>query len=262
MGRFFPYADLTDIVRNMKHAGQRELQRDVHLPRGRRHRVRARRSRARCAPAAIALERGRSSRSTSRARSPRTDARARSASSGSSRAPRSTASPRCAASTTTRRVWAWNKVLVFNLGFDAKGQEGVHWAYYPSRETVVLPGRLVRQHLRHRPPEPLRRARVSRGTRPSTSAAMRERVLARPRARGGRRPASASWPSTRWSSTRPTCTSPSGRSPSTSASGRAPRGARRLVARPLRRLDLLRHRGQHRRGARRSWRAGQSPSCT
>jgi len=35
-----------------------------------------------------------------------------------------------------RSVWAWNKVLIFNLGFDAKGQLGVHWAYYPSRETV------------------------------------------------------------------------------------------------------------------------------
>jgi hypothetical protein len=26
-------------------------------------------------------------------------------------------------------------VLVYNFGFDAKGQSGVHWAYYPSRET-------------------------------------------------------------------------------------------------------------------------------
>jgi protoporphyrinogen oxidase len=34
------------------------------------------------------------------------------------------------------RVWAWNKVLVFNLGFDGKGQRDVHWTYYPSRDTV------------------------------------------------------------------------------------------------------------------------------
>ena len=33
-------------------------------------------------------------------------------------------------------TWAWNKVLIFNLGFDAKGQRGVHWVYYPSRETT------------------------------------------------------------------------------------------------------------------------------
>ncbi|MDB4974512.1 MAG: hypothetical protein JWN48_2853 [Myxococcaceae bacterium] len=30
-------------------------------------------------------------------------------------------------------VWSWNKVLVFNLGFDKKGPEGVHWIYYPDR---------------------------------------------------------------------------------------------------------------------------------
>jgi hypothetical protein len=33
-------------------------------------------------------------------------------------------------------TWAWNKVLIFNLGFNAKGQRNVHWVYYPSRETV------------------------------------------------------------------------------------------------------------------------------
>jgi protoporphyrinogen oxidase len=33
-------------------------------------------------------------------------------------------------------TWGYNKVLVFNLGFDAKGQRGVHWVYYPSRETA------------------------------------------------------------------------------------------------------------------------------
>ena len=31
-------------------------------------------------------------------------------------------------------VFSYNKVLVFNLGFDRKGPEGVHWMYYPSRE--------------------------------------------------------------------------------------------------------------------------------
>jgi protoporphyrinogen oxidase len=32
-------------------------------------------------------------------------------------------------------TWAYNKVLVFNLGFDRKGKTGVHWAYYPSKRT-------------------------------------------------------------------------------------------------------------------------------
>jgi protoporphyrinogen oxidase len=30
-------------------------------------------------------------------------------------------------------TWSWNKVLVFNLGFDRKGAEGVHWMYFPER---------------------------------------------------------------------------------------------------------------------------------
>ena len=31
-------------------------------------------------------------------------------------------------------VFTWNKVLVFNLGFDRKGPSGCHWIYYPDRE--------------------------------------------------------------------------------------------------------------------------------
>jgi protoporphyrinogen oxidase len=33
-----------------------------------------------------------------------------------------------------RSVYSQNKVLVFNLGFDAKGPAGIHWIYYPQRE--------------------------------------------------------------------------------------------------------------------------------
>ncbi len=32
-------------------------------------------------------------------------------------------------------VFSWNKVLVFNLGFDRKGPRDVHWTYYPDRAT-------------------------------------------------------------------------------------------------------------------------------
>lgn len=31
-------------------------------------------------------------------------------------------------------AFTWNKVLVFNLGFDRKGLSGVHWMYFPQRE--------------------------------------------------------------------------------------------------------------------------------
>jgi len=30
-------------------------------------------------------------------------------------------------------AFTWNKVLVFNLGFDKKGPRGAHWIYYPDR---------------------------------------------------------------------------------------------------------------------------------
>jgi hypothetical protein len=30
-------------------------------------------------------------------------------------------------------VFGWNKVLVFNLGFDRKGARDVHWMYFPDR---------------------------------------------------------------------------------------------------------------------------------
>jgi protoporphyrinogen oxidase len=33
-----------------------------------------------------------------------------------------------------RALYSHNKVLIFNLGFDAKGPRGVHWIYYPERE--------------------------------------------------------------------------------------------------------------------------------
>jgi protoporphyrinogen oxidase len=31
-------------------------------------------------------------------------------------------------------IYTYNKVLVFNLGFDRKGPSGLHWVYYPERE--------------------------------------------------------------------------------------------------------------------------------
>ena len=45
--------------------------------------------------------------------------------------------PRLLASTGVahdRAAFGWNQVLVFNLGFDRKGPEGVHWAYFPQRD--------------------------------------------------------------------------------------------------------------------------------
>ncbi len=33
-----------------------------------------------------------------------------------------------------KNVYSWNKVLVFNLGFSAKGKRDVHWMYFPSKD--------------------------------------------------------------------------------------------------------------------------------
>ncbi len=33
-------------------------------------------------------------------------------------------------------VWSWNKVLVYNLGFDRKGPRAPHWIYYPDPQCV------------------------------------------------------------------------------------------------------------------------------
>jgi protoporphyrinogen oxidase len=32
-------------------------------------------------------------------------------------------------------IYTWNKVLVFNLGFDRKGPRDVHWVYFPTSAT-------------------------------------------------------------------------------------------------------------------------------
>ncbi|MHC4396597.1 MAG: protoporphyrinogen/coproporphyrinogen oxidase [Planctomycetota bacterium] len=33
-----------------------------------------------------------------------------------------------------KETLSWNKVLVFNLGFNAKGPKGIHWIYFPEKE--------------------------------------------------------------------------------------------------------------------------------
>jgi protoporphyrinogen oxidase len=33
-------------------------------------------------------------------------------------------------------IFSWNKVLVFNLGFDSKGDKDAHWVYFPDRDCV------------------------------------------------------------------------------------------------------------------------------
>ena len=133
MGRFFPQADLTDIVRNMKRPDNASYNATFTYPAGGAiEYVNAIASAVR--PASIALSEPLVSIDLAHriARTPR----------------REIAYKRVVSSVPFNRllalagvdhdpgVFTWNKVLVFNLGFDRKGQRDVHWLYVPSPEIV------------------------------------------------------------------------------------------------------------------------------
>lgn len=133
MGRFFPHADLTDIVRNMKVADNATYNAKFTYPEGGAiEYVNAIASAVR--PGGIALSEslvsidlGRRIATTSR---------------------REIQFERLVSSVPFNRLlgfarvehdssaYSWNKVLVFNLGFDRKGQRDVHWLYFPDREVT------------------------------------------------------------------------------------------------------------------------------
>jgi protoporphyrinogen oxidase len=133
MGRFFPYADLVDIVRNMKAPDNASYNATFTYPEGGAiEYVKALASAVR--PEAIALEEPLVAVDVDRkiARTPRREIRFERLISSApfNRFVALTGLPHDASSFT------WNKVLVFNLGFDRKGPPGVHWMYYPARDRV------------------------------------------------------------------------------------------------------------------------------
>jgi protoporphyrinogen oxidase len=133
MGRFFPYADLTDIVRNMKLPDNRSYNATFIYPEGGAIEfVRALESAVR--PGTIALNEGLVSVDLQR-KVARTTRREIQFERMVSSAPFNRFATMCALDHDPA-TWAYSKVLIFNLGFDAKGQRGVHWVYYPSRETA------------------------------------------------------------------------------------------------------------------------------
>jgi protoporphyrinogen oxidase len=133
MGRFFPHADLVDIVRNMKVADNASYNATFTYPEGGAiEYIKALASALR--PGTIALEEPLVGLDLARkiARTPR----------------REIAFERLVSSMPFNRLVAlaglthdpslftWNKVLVFNLGFDRKGPRAPHWVYYPDRQRV------------------------------------------------------------------------------------------------------------------------------
>ena len=133
MGRFFPHADLTDIVRNMRAPDNASYNASFTYPRGGAiEYVKALASAV--SPGAIAFDeelvgidlRERVARTTKR----------------EIRFERLVSSApfdklvKLAGLAHDERAFTWNKVLVLNLGFDKKGERGVHWTYYPDRARV------------------------------------------------------------------------------------------------------------------------------
>ncbi len=131
MGRFFPHADLTDIIRNMKVANNATYNATFTYPSGGAiEYVKALASAVR--RDGIALDEPLESVDLER-RIARTTMREIQYERLISSAP----FPRLLGITHLPHdptVFSWNKVLVFNLGFDKKGRRDVHWVYYPARE--------------------------------------------------------------------------------------------------------------------------------
>jgi len=133
MGRFFPHANLTDIVRNMKDAQNASYNATFTYPEGGAiEYVKALASAVR--PEGIRLGEGLVSVDLAR-KVAKTTRRELAFERLVSSVPFDRFAALCGVDHDAS-AWAYNKVLVFNLGFDRKGQKNVHWCYYPSRDTV------------------------------------------------------------------------------------------------------------------------------
>jgi protoporphyrinogen oxidase len=130
MGRFFPHADLTDIVRNMRVADNASYNASFTYPRGGAIQyVKALASAVK--PGGIALEEALVGLDLRR-RVAKTNKREIRFERLVSSAPFHKLAS-LAGLAHDPAVFTWNKVLVFNLGFDRKGPKGVHWTYFPDR---------------------------------------------------------------------------------------------------------------------------------
>ncbi|HXN30672.1 MAG TPA: FAD-dependent oxidoreductase [Polyangiaceae bacterium] len=133
MGRFFPYADLTDVVRNMKRPDNTSYNATFTYPEGGAiEYVKALAGELR--PGGVALEEALVSVDLDRGVA-RTTRRSLAFRRLVSSAPFDRFSSICGLDH-DRNTWVYSKVLIFNLGFDRKGDRGVHWVYFPARETT------------------------------------------------------------------------------------------------------------------------------
>jgi protoporphyrinogen oxidase len=130
MGRFFPHADLDEVVRNMRTPDNSSYNSTFSYPAGGAiEYVKALASEVR--PGGISLDEPLVAIDLAR-RIARTTKREIQYEHLVSSSP----FPKLVKMTGLEHdeaAFTWNKVLVFNLGFDRKGPRGVHWIYYPNR---------------------------------------------------------------------------------------------------------------------------------
>jgi protoporphyrinogen oxidase len=130
MGRFFPHADLTDIVKNMRQADNASYNASFTYPAGGAiEYVNALAneldpSSLRLNEPVVGIDLGRKV-----ARTPEGEYRYQNLVTS---VPFPKLMELCG-QPVDERVFTWNQVLVFNLGFDAKGPKDVHWVYFPDR---------------------------------------------------------------------------------------------------------------------------------
>jgi protoporphyrinogen oxidase len=133
MKRFFPHANLKDIVRNMKFADNATYNATFTYPEG--GAIEYVNALASAVPADLIVLNERLLSIDLSLKVARTSRREFAYERLVSSAP----FPQLLASIEPSQVsfnagdFSWNKVLVFNFGFDKKGKEGVHWVYYPDR---------------------------------------------------------------------------------------------------------------------------------
>lgn len=130
MGRFFPHADLDDIVRNMRTANNASYNATFTYPEGGAiEYVKAIASEVE--PSALHLDEGVTAIDLA-AKTVRTTKGEYRYQRLVSSAPFPALLSLCG-EPVDRATFTWNQVLVFNLGFSAKGPRDVHWVYYPDR---------------------------------------------------------------------------------------------------------------------------------
>jgi len=133
MGRFFPHADIADIIRNMRTPDNAGYNATFTYPAG--GAIEYVRALLHDLPAGTVALDERVTALDLRARIATTPLRAIAFRWLVS----STPLPQLAALAGLPHdagAFSWNQVLVYNLGFDRKGQDGVHWMYFPDRSDV------------------------------------------------------------------------------------------------------------------------------